>query len=196
MGDTWIVDMSHFDYRDEEAQGLPSRALRLSNYFGTIVRTTCARLGSDSSTGLRCRRRPNHLPCPGYVQSHLDEGGKSLRWWCSVCGDNGRISNWEGTRWDPFRSTPLYHAPYGLSAPASIEEPDRSLSSKPIDDRSRAAGELSGTVSERIVGTIEWDEGCGGLLPKIVTRRKTYTWEELGEELMTYEGFRIAITLG
>jgi hypothetical protein len=47
-----------------------------------------------------------------------------------------------------------------------------------------------------IDGTIEWDEEQEGDLPKIVTAQKTYTWEELGRELMTYEGFRISIKTG
>lgn len=34
MGDTWITDMSHFDYKDEEAHELPGEAIRLAEYFG------------------------------------------------------------------------------------------------------------------------------------------------------------------
>jgi hypothetical protein len=49
---------------------------------------------------------------------------------------------------------------------------------------------------EIVEGTIEWDEETDGELPKVVTPKRTYTWEELGKELMTYEGFRISIKIG
>lgn len=48
---------------------------------------------------------------------------------------------------------------------------------------------------EKIQGTIKWDETLQGALPKIATRSRTYTWLELGQELMSYEGFRIDITI-
>ena len=48
---------------------------------------------------------------------------------------------------------------------------------------------------EQIHGTIEWDEGNQGTLPKIVSDEKQWGWLELGRELMTYEGFKIKIEL-
>ena len=40
------------------------------------------------------------------------------------------------------------------------------------------------------------DEEKDGEVSKVVTSKRTYTWEELGTELMTYEGFRISIKMG
>lgn len=37
MGDTWITNMSDFDYADEEAYRLPKEAIRLAEYFGSII---------------------------------------------------------------------------------------------------------------------------------------------------------------
>ena len=48
---------------------------------------------------------------------------------------------------------------------------------------------------ESVKGTIEWDESLEGALPKIVTATKVYSWIELGQELMTYEGFQINIKI-
>jgi hypothetical protein len=48
---------------------------------------------------------------------------------------------------------------------------------------------------EVIEGIIKWDEQERGKLPKIVTAHKTYTWRELGAEIMIHEGFRISIKL-
>jgi hypothetical protein len=29
-----------------------------------------------------------------------DDEDESIHWYCPVCGDNGRISGWQNTRWD------------------------------------------------------------------------------------------------
>ncbi|MBA7643546.1 hypothetical protein ES703_51277 [subsurface metagenome] len=55
---------------------------------------------------------------------------------------------------------------------------------------------LSDTMKEVVTGQINWDEEKSELglsAPKIVTTDKEYTWEELGEKLMEYEGWRIKI---
>ncbi len=102
MGDTWITDMSHFNYTDEEAYGLPKEAIRLAEYFGSIIDGTVGRVPTTKKyAGIQCRRRPGRIPCSGILCSELHQNGTELRWWYPVCGDNGRISNWRGTRWDP-----------------------------------------------------------------------------------------------
>jgi len=179
MGDTWITDMSHFDYRDDEVDRIPKSALKLWRYFGEIVAATVSKPPSLRSTGIPCRRRPHHMACSGIIESELIPPGNELRWWCPVCADNGQISNWESTRWDPLRD------PLLISIPRSDKTNDEKAGS---DSRILAP--------EVIEGTIEWDEEKDAELPKIVTARRTYTWEELGSELMTYEGFPIRIKLG
>ena len=37
MGDTWITDLSHFDYNDEDIYTLPKQAIRTADFFGAIV---------------------------------------------------------------------------------------------------------------------------------------------------------------
>ena len=179
MGDTWITDMSHFDYRDDEVDRIPKSALKLWRYFGEIVAATVTNPPSCRSTGIPCRRRPHHAACNGVIESELIPPGNELRWWCPVCADNGQISNWENTRWDPSRGPMLL----------SIQKSGELF-------REEAGQNLSLLAPEVIEGTIEWDEGKDGELPKIVTVRKTYTWEELGSELMSYEGFHVRIKLG
>ena len=61
MGDTWIVDITHYgDILDPELD-IPGPARRLGEFFGTIVGATTAWPFPDQprTTGLRCRRRPN-----------------------------------------------------------------------------------------------------------------------------------------
>jgi hypothetical protein len=177
MVKTWIIDMSHFDYRDEEAHTFPKRVLKHWSYFGDIVQATVER-SPLASTGLPCRRRPGRHPCDGIIQSELASDGNALRWWCPECGENGQISNWKGTRWDPSRR------PLMASFPRSGElfgpTPSQAAQTDAIQE---------------IEGTVEWDEQNDGQLPRIVTGTKSYTWNELGQELMTYEGFRITIKI-
>ena len=179
MGNTWVVDMSHWDYRDDEAHKYPAKTLKFWGYFGSIVAATVAKSPSQLSIGIPCRRRPRRMPCDGVIESEIIPPGDMLRWWCPVCADNGQISNWEGTRWAPSASLTL------ISVPRSGE----------LFGREHAPS-LRMLTPEAIVGTIEWDEEKEGEFPKIVTAQRTFTWEELGRELMTYEGFRITIKTG
>jgi hypothetical protein len=179
MGNTWVVDMSHFDYRDEEEHKFPAKTLKLWEYFGSIIAATLSKSPPGLSTGIPCRRRPGRAPCSGLIESELHPEGNKLRWWCPICADNGMISNWEGTRWAPSQR------PFVISIPKSGEL--------------FSSGETEGLqilTPERIEGTIEWDEEKDGELPKIVTNARAYTWEDLGRELMTYEGFRVRIDIG
>jgi hypothetical protein len=179
MGSTWVVDMSHFDYRDEEVHKFPAKALNLWGYFGLIIEATLSKPSPGHSTGIPCRRRPGRAPCSGVIESELHPDGNKLRWWCPICADNGTISNWEGTRWAPSQR------PFVISIPKSGE----------LFGPKQTQG-LRILAPECIQGTIEWDEEKDGEIPKIVTNKKVYTWEELGRELMTYEGFRISIDIG
>ena len=179
MGNTWIIDMSHFDYSDDEADNIPASALKFWRYFGAIIAATVGKPPSRLSTGLSCRRRPGRVPCDGVIESELQPSGNGLRWWCPICADNGRISHWEGTRWAPS-GKPL-------------------LISTPISGQlfgSEHGSDLRVLAPDQIEGTIEWDEENDGELPRIVTAHRMYSWSELGRELMTYEGFRISIRLG
>jgi hypothetical protein len=62
MGDTWITDMSHFDYRDEEVDRIPKSALKLWRYFGEIVAVTVTKPASENvreySAPCRAATRP------------------------------------------------------------------------------------------------------------------------------------------
>jgi hypothetical protein len=104
MGDTWIVKMSHYDYKEEEARNVPKAARRLAEYFASIIEGTVHRTSIDEPySGVHCRRRPRKRACDGLIRSESSPEGTELYWWCPVCGDNGRISNWVGTRRDPAK---------------------------------------------------------------------------------------------
>jgi hypothetical protein len=174
MADTWVIDMSHYDFPEEKASEIPRAAIRLAEYFASIVEATvyyASMVGGP--IGVRCRRRPGRKSCPGVIHSELHPNRNELYWLCPVCGDNGRISNWKGTRWDPSRGK--------IESRQFYEE-------KPV-------GKESDEELENIEGTIKWDESLKVSLPKIITAKREYSWFELGRELMTYEGFQISIKI-
>ena len=178
MGNTWVINIRHYDYPEEEAARVSRQAVRIATYFASIVEGTVGGPEFGGATGVRCRRRPGRVPCPGVIVSELHPGGHELRWWCPVCGDNGVISNWAGTRWGPARKAQRYRSGelFGRQPAMNVPEAD---------------------VRETIQGTITWDEGAEDGLPKIVMAEgKEYRWAELGKELMIHEGWRIRIELG
>jgi len=103
MGDTWITNLRHLLDQDGALPvDLPDPAARLARYFGSIVEavTGPARTGAPL-TGIRCRRRPRHKPCPGQIIAFIDaENDSAIDWHCPVCGDNGLLSGWQNTTWD------------------------------------------------------------------------------------------------
>ena len=193
MGNTWITDMSHSDYSDEQEHEVPRQAKRLAEYFASIIEGTLRRPPMfATNVGIQCRRRPGRRPCSGVIQSELHPRGNDLRWWCPECGDSGRIYNWIGTRWEPktSRQDPI---PFRRLFDATHRE-----DGQPATDRrdGASAGEAPDMPPEVLTGRIEWDEEQHNLdrsIPKIVTADREYTWEELGELILTYEGRHIRV---
>ena len=104
MGDTWIVNMTHFVSESGSVADMPPPVMRKAMFFGSIVSAATVSLpGELVETALRCRRRPGRKPCPGHLVVRLQEVPPEIGWSCSQCDDNGRIRNWRGTMWDLSR---------------------------------------------------------------------------------------------
>ncbi len=104
MADTWITDMRHYlNEVGELPDGIPVPALKLALFQGAIiawVTETGCRIGQGCRTNVNCRRSPNRRPCLGEIAALYEAKSEALTWECPLCGDNGRISGWEGTPWD------------------------------------------------------------------------------------------------
>jgi len=50
-------------------------------------------------------------------------------------------------------------------------------------------GNRNSIKNSEVAGRIEWDEQYEGRLPLVIIDGKKYTWEELGEMLMSFEGW-------
>ena len=93
-----VTDLRHFLDLSEDAPG-PTR--RLAEHLSNIVRAaTVGDVGTAWKSALPCRRRPAHRRCQGRMIVLLQEFGTPVRWQCSVCGDEGVISNWEDSPFD------------------------------------------------------------------------------------------------
>jgi len=100
FGDVLVADLHHFLDMPHDASG-PAR--RLAQHLGDIVRAgTAGEVGSPWVSALPCRRRPAHKRCPGRMTIAIvgAEASAPIRWWCSVCDDEGVISNWADSPYD------------------------------------------------------------------------------------------------
>jgi hypothetical protein len=93
-----VTDLHHF--LDLTAD-TPGPARRLAEQLSHIVRAaTAGDAGVAWESALPCRRRPGNRRCPGRVVVLRTEPPAPIRWQCSVCDDEGVISNWSGTPFD------------------------------------------------------------------------------------------------
>ena len=99
-GGVLIADLGHFLGLPEDASG---SVRRLAQHLGDIVRAgTAGDVGDPWVSALPCRRRPAHRRCPGRMTIAIvwAEAAAPIRWWCTVCDDEGVISNWADTLYD------------------------------------------------------------------------------------------------
>jgi hypothetical protein len=93
-----VTDLHHF--LDLPA-GTPGPARRLAEHLSDIVRAaTAGDAGIAWESALLCRRRPANRRCPGQMIVLRTEPTAPIRWQCSVCDDEGVISNWAGSPCD------------------------------------------------------------------------------------------------
>ena len=93
-----VTDLNHFLGLPQDTPG-PAR--RLAGQLSNIVRAaTAGDAGTAWESALPCQRRPDRRRCPGRMIVLRTETPAPIRWQCSVCDDEGVISNWEDTPFD------------------------------------------------------------------------------------------------
>jgi hypothetical protein len=95
----WNADITDFEGPDGD---LPTgREGRMARFLGEIVAAaSILPLGDFQTSGIRCRRRPNHRRCKGTLRIGRDASSDEIHWSCGVCGEQGVITHWQRTRWD------------------------------------------------------------------------------------------------
>ena len=93
-----VTDLHHFLDLPPDTAGT---AQRLAEHLSNIVRAATAGDAATSwESALPCRRRPANRRCRGQMIVLRTEPGAPIRWQCSVCDDEGIISNWEDSPFD------------------------------------------------------------------------------------------------
>ena len=105
MSNTWVVDLRHYLKPGGALAEMPGRARRLAEYWTEIVAQAS---NFDEPITLRCRRRPGRRACAGTLEIGFDRDFSAIIWCCTVCGDNGVISGWQGSFWDNSDTPEFY----------------------------------------------------------------------------------------
>ena len=98
---TMITNIRHFLDEEGDVPDLPKEALDLVAYLTSIIEA--ATMEDECSPELdevKCRQIVNAKRCPGDVDVILLPESTEIEWQCAVCGEDGVISGWEGTKWD------------------------------------------------------------------------------------------------
>ena len=100
MTRTYVTNMRHCA-EPADWDGVPTPAINIARYLGSIVGWVSSHpFPPPERTNIPCRKRPGRRPCPGDIHASFEEGTSTIIWHCPSCGENGYISNWEGTVWD------------------------------------------------------------------------------------------------
>jgi len=105
MGDTWVTDITDLFPSDGRFAEVPEPARRLGAYLAAIAGAgSLAPSGETVQTALRCRRRPGHRACVGYLDVLRLDVPAHIHWRCTSCDDKGLIHGWQGSLWDLSRA--------------------------------------------------------------------------------------------
>ena len=93
-----VTDLHHFLDLPADTAGA---VRRLAEHLSNVVRSaTAGDAGTTWESALPCRRRPANRRCRGRIIVLQTDPGVPIRWQCSVCDDEGMISNWEDSPFD------------------------------------------------------------------------------------------------
>ena len=98
---TMITNIQHFLGENGEAPELPVEAENLLRFLSAIIEAATidyARPITFADTN--CRLVNNGIRCPGDIEVWVFPENNHIGWECLECGEEGVITNWEGTPWD------------------------------------------------------------------------------------------------
>ena len=94
---TYVTDIRHFLTKSGELIDSPSPARKLASFLVLIVDSSTQSIPAENfDTSIRCRTKG----CSGSIRATLLSVADEIMWRCPVCGLQGSISNWQGTKWD------------------------------------------------------------------------------------------------
>ena len=96
-----ITDIRHFLDDDGNVPDLSVEAMNLLGFLTAVIEQASEKYDAPISfleNGCRCVVEGES--CPGEVEVWVFAEDNRIGWECLECGDEGIITNWEGTRWD------------------------------------------------------------------------------------------------
>lgn len=76
---------------------IPKEARELASFFALIIDETTKRNPSvQIITDIKCFEKK----CNGIIKSEYIKATNEIYWKCSNCPNEGRISDWQNTKWD------------------------------------------------------------------------------------------------
>jgi hypothetical protein len=96
-----ISNLRHFLNEDDSVPDHNPEAQALLRFLtGIVEAATLAFREPISYADVQCRTVVNDEACDGDIEVWLDPDDNYLGWECLECGEEGSISDWEGTPWD------------------------------------------------------------------------------------------------
>jgi hypothetical protein len=98
---TMVTDISHFLDDDGEIPDLPPEAADLLSFLGAVIEVATLTYGSPMTLSDIGQHHPTvGEACNGQLEVLVHAETNAIGWECVECGENGVISNWQGTLWD------------------------------------------------------------------------------------------------
>jgi len=102
MTNTYVTDITHYLNESGDLAEMPAAARKLASFLGLLIDAASQVMPmADHDTRIRCRKRG----CQGSVRASLPTRDSEITWHCPVCGLNGMIHKWQGSKWDQSGQT-------------------------------------------------------------------------------------------
>ena len=103
---SYITDLTHFLTKDGRLAALKGQGKRFAEFLTQVVAYASAPPTLQTSASrVSCVGVPGRKRCEGTIEAGIAFDTRAVHWHCSVCGNRGTISNWQGTFWDRSADT-------------------------------------------------------------------------------------------
>ncbi len=94
----YISNITHYlDETGNISTQMPTEARELASFLALVIDESTKNIPSTlSATDIRCFEKG----CDGIIKYELINPKDDIHWICSKCQNEGRISGWQGTKWD------------------------------------------------------------------------------------------------
>jgi hypothetical protein len=93
----YISKMTNFlDETGEIPKLMPKPAREMASFMALVVDVTTKHPYIATLSDIRCFQKG----CQGLIKSEILGSTHEVHWKCSKCNNEGRIDDWQGTRWD------------------------------------------------------------------------------------------------